>query len=75
VLRRPDPSPSELRRRRYRARRAAGRACTTVEYDGDVLAFLIKARWLQECEADDRALVGKAIAAMVADTARRVLLK
>jgi hypothetical protein len=56
---------------RYRARVKAGIACTTVEFDGPVVDMLVKLRWLQEGEACDRQAVGRAIAAMVADAARR----
>jgi hypothetical protein len=71
VLRRPDPSPSELRRRRYRARRAAGIAVAPVEFDGDVINFLIRWRWLQGGEVYDRGALGRAISRMLAVSARR----
>jgi hypothetical protein len=71
MLERPDPSPSERRRRRYRARRAAGIAVAPVEYNGDVINFLIRSRWLQEAEVYDRGAVGRAISRMLAVSARR----
>jgi len=68
VLERPDPPD---RHKRHRARVKAGRACCTVEFDGAVIDFLIRLGWLLEREAADRKLVGKAIGALIAASARR----
>jgi hypothetical protein len=59
------------RHKRFRRRRKAGRACTTVEFDGPVLDLLIRTGWLLEGEAADRDAVGSAITRMIADAARR----
>jgi hypothetical protein len=68
MLRRPDLPD---RHKRFRRRRKAGVACTTVEYDGPVLDLLIRLHWLLEGEAADRDAVGSAITRMIADAARR----
>jgi len=47
-----------------------GIAVAPVPFDGKVVNFLIAMGWLDEALADDRAEVGKAIGAMVADAAR-----
>jgi hypothetical protein len=69
VLKRPDHPPD--RHARFRARRRDGKACYVVELGGEELQFLIRLHWLNENEASDRAAVGKALGAMVADAARR----
>ena len=42
-----------------------------VEVDADVLDLLITTRWLAEPEAGDRGAIGRAIAAMITDAAKR----
>jgi hypothetical protein len=42
-----------------------------VEFDGPVIDFLIKLRWLDEASAADRDAVGRAIGALIRDAARR----
>jgi hypothetical protein len=59
------------RRRRFRQRQAAGRACYTVELGAAELDFLIRTGWLLDGEASDRNAVGAGIARMLADAARR----
>jgi hypothetical protein len=59
------------RTRRYRRRQANGRAVYPVEADGDVVGLLIRLHWLDERDASDKAAVGRAIARMLADAARR----
>ena len=59
------------RHARHRARAKAGVAVAQVEFDGQILSWLIKLGWLLESEAGDRCAVGRAIGAMVADSARR----
>lgn len=70
MLQRP-PSGREDRHRRARKRRRDGIAVAPVEYDATVVDFLVKLAWLPPGEAHDRASIGKAIAAMIADAARR----
>jgi len=65
------PSAAGLRRRRYRQRQAAGRAVYLVELSTIEIDWLIRLRWLSETEVSDREAVGRAIAAMVAASARR----
>jgi len=69
MLKRPDPPPD--RHRRHRARVKAGRACCTVEVDGEVIDFLVRTAWLSPNEAHDRVVVGSAITRMLAASARR----
>ena len=59
------------RHRRFRARRRAGKAVASVEFDAAVLNFLVKLKWLLEAEASDRGAVGRAIGALIRDAARR----
>jgi len=69
MLNRPDHVPD--RHARYRARQRNGKAVYAVELGGEELDWLIKLQWLQECEASEKAAVGRAIGAMLADAARR----
>jgi hypothetical protein len=71
MLKRSDPSPSELRRRRYRARRAAGIAVYPVELGAVELDWLIRMEWVDASEVADRKAVGEGIARMLAASARR----
>jgi hypothetical protein len=58
--------------KRYRRRHADGRAVARgVEYDADVLDLLIALGWLREGEADDPKQVGRAITALMEDTAKK----
>jgi hypothetical protein len=67
------PSRHALRNRAYRRRTRAGRSTVLVEYDCEVVHFLIAVRWLVAREDDvySRAEIGAAITAMLADSARR----
>ena len=73
MLERLTPSLRSIQTRNWRARRRNGQACATVLYDGRVLDLLIAGRWLAERDAADRKRVGKAIAAMLADAAKKNL--
>ena len=66
-----DRAPIPDRHRRFRQRRAAGRAVYQVELGGEELEFLIRTHWLLEGEACDRDAVGAGITRMLADAARR----
>jgi hypothetical protein len=72
---RPPPPPRDRtrrdRHRRHRARQRDGKACYQVELGCDELTFLIRTRWLTESEVTDKACVSRALAAMLADAARR----
>jgi hypothetical protein len=57
--------------RRYRQRQRDGRAVYRVEVDGEVVALLIRTRWLAEADAGDKQAVGRAISAMISDAAKR----
>jgi hypothetical protein len=76
VLTRPSPTANtrqeaaRQRRARYRERVRQGRACCSVEFDGEVLSFLIRHHWLSEAEASDPQAVGRAIGEVIADAAR-----
>ena len=63
--------PARERKARYRRRQASGVATCTVEYDADVVDFLVRTEWLGEREAVDRRQVGAAIARMLKDSAAR----
>lgn len=60
-----------LAQQRYRRRFDDGRFTVTVEIDGAVVEMLIASRWLGPGECDDREKIAKALAAMVAEAARR----
>jgi hypothetical protein len=60
-----------LRQRRYRRRQHDGKVAVTIEVDGEMIELLTRTRWLTEAEADDRAAIGRALAAMLTDAARR----
>jgi hypothetical protein len=70
VLERP-PSRRELRRRRYRARRAAGVAVYPVPLTATEIDWLVRMEWLDASEVADRKAVGEGIARMLAASARR----
>jgi hypothetical protein len=55
---------------RHRARRKSGRACYTIEADGELLNLLVQLGWLAEREATDKRAVERAIGRMLADAAR-----
>ena len=65
------PPSHVARRRRYRQRQRDGRAVAPVEFDAAVVDFLVRTAWLPPDEISDRSAVGKAIAAMLQDAARR----
>jgi hypothetical protein len=69
MLKRPD-APRD-RHYRFRARQKAGVAVAPVEFDAAVVDFLVRTAWLPPDEISDRSAVGKAIAAMLQDAARR----
>ena len=62
--------PRGDRFRRYRARVAAGRRVARVEFDGALLDFLIRCRWLNEADAGDSRKVGDAIGHVLEDAAQ-----
>jgi hypothetical protein len=66
-----DRAPIPDRHRRFRQRRAAGRAVYQVELGGEELDLLIRTGWLTEAELCDRLVVGAALSRMIADAARR----
>ena len=70
MLNRPDDTPTD-RHKRFRRRRKAGKAVAPIEFDGAVFDWLVRLGWLLESEACDRQLVGRAIGAMLAASARR----
>lgn len=70
MLKRPD-APMDNRHRRFRQRRRDGLACYTITIGAAELEFLIRTHWLLDAEACDRSAVGRAIAAMLSDAARR----
>ena len=64
-------NPPRDRHARFRQRQRDGKAVAAVEFDGEVLSWLIRLGWLLEADASDRDAVGKAIGAMIAASARR----
>jgi len=70
MLKRPDDTPRD-RHFRFRQRQKRGVAIAPIEFDGQVIDWLIRLHWLDEGEACDRAAVGKAIGAMLAASSRR----
>jgi hypothetical protein len=71
MLERADPPAPRDRHRRFRQRRRAGKAVALVEFDAAVIDLLVRTAWLPPDESHDRDAVGRALAAMVADAARR----
>jgi hypothetical protein len=65
----PKAAHRRLRDRRYRARKSRCVAVVPVEIDGEMINFLLRARWLYEDEAHDKRQIGEAIAAMLSDAA------
>ena len=57
--------------RRYRARVRDGRVVPDSDIGANKISFVIETRWLSESDSADRRAVGCAIAAMLADAARR----
>jgi hypothetical protein len=53
----------------YRRRQASGRVIAPVEVDADVVAFLVRTKWLSP-DVDDRQAIGRAIAAAMKDAAK-----
>jgi hypothetical protein len=45
--------------------------CVMVEVNGEFLDMLVRLHWLRDAEAGDKRMVGRAIAAMLEDAARR----
>ena len=56
--------------RNWRHRQAQGRIMVPVEVGAEILDLLVRLGWLDAALADDRAEIGKAIGAMIADAAR-----
>jgi hypothetical protein len=69
------PSGRDLRRgdrqRRYRQRLRDGEMTVAFQIDAEVIDLLIRSGWLSEAEADNRAAIGRAVSAMLRDSARR----
>ena len=65
------PSPGAARQKAWRARRRNGAAVYPVQADTSALNFLIDLGWLSENKSADRREVGRAIAALIEDAARR----
>jgi hypothetical protein len=59
------------RQKRYRSRVKHHQRVAPVVYDGEILDLLVTLGWLQERETGDPVQIGKAIAALLSDTARR----
>jgi hypothetical protein len=59
--------------RAWRARRRAGQACYVVAVDVTVIDLLIHLSWLRDDQATDKRQVSRAIAELLADTARKIL--
>jgi hypothetical protein len=72
MLERPPQSRQEARRARqarYARRQRDGLGVYAVEASAAVLNALIALGWLKECDAGDRAQVGRAIAAVLTELA------
>lgn len=69
------PSTESIRQRRFRARQKAGRVVVQVEVGDDVVESLIGLRWLALAASENRASVGRAIGAMLADMAQAAARK
>ena len=76
MLHRPPARPPDrqrarrrLRQQRYRQRVRDGRIVAPVPVDAATIDFLVRTRWLAECDADDRRKIGDAIARMLKDAA------
>ena len=65
------PGDAVLRRSRIRRRFVAGEFTVVVEIGDDVTEMLIATRWLKGGESDDRKKIARAIAAMLAEAAKR----
>jgi hypothetical protein len=77
MLQRPNPGRSAARRERWRVAKAAvrerarrGERCGRFQYDAAVLDFLIRNRWLAECDAGNAKAVGDAVSRLLAASAR-----
>ena len=69
---RPPPARRTVRAKwqaNWRRRQRDGIAIAPVPFDGKAVNFLIATHWLDPALADDRAEIGKAIAALIADAA------
>ena len=58
------------RQRRWKHRIKNHLACTTVEYDGEVLDLLVRLGWLREQDASSPKAVGRAVTALLRQSAR-----
>ncbi len=64
-MRKPSPTPTALRQRRHRKRRAAGVRVVRVEVPDSVVEALVKEGWLGPGEADHRERLADAIERLV----------
>ena len=55
--------------RRYRARVRRGQRIAFAPYDGEIVHYLIKLRWLREEDADDSRAIGEAYYRAIKDSA------
>jgi hypothetical protein len=56
--------------RRYRKNQAQGIGIAPTPYNGAIIDYLIRLRWLSEDVAGDRRAVGTAIGRLLADSAK-----
>jgi hypothetical protein len=77
MLQRSTPEGRAARRERWRVAKAAvrerarrGERCGRFRYDAAVLDFLIRNRWLAECDAGNAKAVGDAVSRLLAASAR-----
>ena len=59
-----------LQQRRYRQRVRDGEGVALAPFNAEIIAFLIETKWLCEREAGDRARIGQAMSAALADAAK-----
>jgi hypothetical protein len=57
--------------RAYRQRQRDGEGIAPVTYTAMIIEFLITTRWLAESDAGDRAAIGKAMSAALAEAAKQ----
>ena len=67
------PPSRTARDRRYRQRQRDGVMTVMIEIDGAVVDMLARLRWLERRDVHERAEIARAIAAMIADAARRAV--
>ena len=59
------------RQRRWKRRARAGLACATVDMTRSMLDLLVQLHWLRESDSASAAAVGRAVAAMWREAAKR----